>query len=235
MFNLYCEYFYSESEERRLEYDYCVTKNINSGIFDNIFLYVASGLIPSYLLDYESAGKVRLIYDRSLSESRDNDVFCDSPIKRTTFKDLFSLSDGFCRADDINVICNLDIWFDDSIKLLDGRLSPEIAIGLSRWYESDDHYMVAGLHMDGKAAPGSNDVWAWMGECRLKDADFCIGYTACDSKLMRSFLDHGYRVYNPAKSIRTWHRHKGRGPTPPMVDGPYWDVPLDHNTIEEVI
>ena len=235
MLNLYCEYFYSEDLERREEYHYCIDKNIRSGIFSNINYVVSSCKIPKFLIEAENSGVVKLHYDRSDLTIKDEIVYlhnCEN--KRATFKDLFCISDICTKKTDINIISNLDIWFDESIKLLENRLTAEMAVGLSRWYEPDDYYMVAGLHMDGKAAPGSNDVWAWVGECRLKNANFPLGYTACDSKLMRSFEDHGYRIFNPAKSIKTWHRHKGRGPTPPMVEGPYLDVPLDHNSIEDL-
>lgn len=232
--NLYFEYFYCEDEQRRSEFDFCIQSNINSKLFKNINAVVPCGKIPLYLLEAEKRNEITLHFDKSNILQLEDGIFVNSDQKRTTFQQIFDLSDISTQDKDINIVCNLDIWFDDSINLLQGRINQDIAIGLSRWYPEDDHYMVTGCHMDGKAAPGSNDVWAWVGKCKVKNGDFFLGYTACDCRIMKCFEEAGYRVYNPAKSIKTWHKHKGRGPTPPEVPGPYWKSPSDHHSIEDV-
>jgi hypothetical protein len=217
--NLFFEFFNSKSVARQEEFDFCIKSNINSNLFNNIYAITNSKNIPSYLMDAQIKNKLQIIYTDS---------------NRLQYQEVFELSNKLTKDNEINLICNTDIWFDETINLLKDKMSPEIAIGLSRWYTPDDYYMITGFHMDGKAAPESNDTWGWLGKCKVTNGTFPIGYYACDVRIMKCFEEAGYRVYNPAKSIKTWHKHVGRGQNPPTVPGPYWVGPKEHHTLEDL-
>lgn len=217
--NLFFEFFNSKNLIREEEYTYCINKNINSGLFNNVYAITNCKSLPLYLLKAKTENKIKIIETES---------------PRLSYDEVFRISDKLTSPTDINLMCNTDIWFDETIHLLKEKMTPEIAIGLSRWYPEDDYYMINGFHHGGKAAPGSNDTWGWVGKCKVTNGTFPIGYTACDCRIMKCFEEAGYRVYNPAKSIKTWHKHKHRGMPPPEVPGPYWDAPKEHHTIEEV-
>ena len=211
MRNLFVDYFPCKDNHRKSEYEFCLKKNSELDYFDNI--YLITNIEPPF-----SSPKFKTI-----------PCFRD----RTFYQDIFNLD--IFTDDSINMIANSDIYFDESISKVDNVLTNEVALGLSRTYPKDDFYIKVGFHHNGKASPGSNDVWIWRGKCKVKNGNFEVGYTACDCRIMQCFVEADYRVYNPAKSIQVWHKHTIRkGDGPPRVDGPYWHSPNDHHTIEDV-
>jgi len=214
MRHLYVDYFKCRDSNRQEEYDYCLRKNVQLGYFDRIFLV-------------SSVSKSEL-------PIQNNNIEIIMPVdNRTSFQFMFNLSNY--SKDDINYIANSDIFFDESIQKIDNVMTHEVALGISRTYLPEDSYLEKGFHINGKAAPGSNDVWVWKGRCKVENAHFNIGYYSCDCRIMQCFVEAGYRVYNPAASITIWHKHKQRkAGNPPNVPGPYWNSPEKHHTIEEV-
>ena len=213
MKNLFIEYIKTSDQHRQSEYDYCLKYNSRLDYFDNIFV------LTEYPLPVFSMKTIRIF------------PYGD----RTNYQHIFNMAEA-SKPDDLNFIANSDIFFDDTISLLDDVVTDEIAIGISRTYPEDDFYFVNGFHADGRAAPESNDVWCWRGKCKVKNGDFPIGYYACDGRIMKCFEEAGYRVYNPAKDVKVWHKHKYRsGGNPPKVPGPYWIGPVEHHTIEDIL
>lgn len=212
MKNLFVEYIKTDNQHRQSEYDFCLINNAKLKYFDNIFVITKEEL-PVF------SSKITKIYPFG---------------ERTKYQDIFNLEEA-SNPEDLNFIANSDIYFDYSILELDEKVTDEIAIGLSRWYPEDDHYFINGFHQNGRAAPESNDVWVWRGKSKVKNGDFPIGYYSCDLRIMQCFVEAGYRVYNPAKDVRVWHKHKFRGyGIPPNVPGPYWKGPDDHHCLEDV-
>lgn len=213
MKNLFVEYIKTNDLYRQSEYEYCLKRNIESNLFDNIYV-ITQYELP--VINYN-------VYILPLFGYR------------TNYQNIFDLPEA-SNSDDLNFISNSDIWFDETINLLTNKITNEIAIGLSRHYPEDDYYFINGFHHDGKAAPESNDVWCWKGKCRVQNAKFPVGYYACDGRIMQCFVEAGYRVYNPAKDVKIWHKHKYRsGHNPPTVPGPYWKGPVEHHSLEEVL
>jgi len=213
MKNLFVEYIKTNNEHRQSEFDFCLKHNIQSKLFDNIYVITGED-IPFF------SPRVFRIFPYG---------------DRTNYQNIFDMREASLE-NDINIIANSDIYFDDTIKLIDDKVTDEIALGLSRWYPSDDYYYVNGFHHNGKAAVESNDVWIWKGKCKVKNGDFPIGYYACDGRIMQCFIEAGYRVYNPAHDVKVWHKHKYRsGSNPPTVSGPYWKGPSDHHYLKDVV
>jgi hypothetical protein len=212
MKNLFVEYIKTPDNHRQDEYDFCLKNNARLDYFDNIYVITEHDL-PIFSM------KITKIYPYG---------------DRTNYQNIFNMKEASSPGD-LNFIANSDIYFDETISLLDSKITDEIAVGLSRWYPDDDSYMINGWHMDGKAAPESNDVWIWKGKSKVKNGDFPIGYYSCDLRIMQCFVEAGYRVYNPAKDVKVWHKHKYRsGGNPLNVPGPYWKGPEEHHNIEDV-
>ena len=215
MKNLFVEFLNTNNRERQKEYDDTLSINNQLNYFDNIYIIKDKNVVLPFQSD-----KFKIILQQ-------ND--------RTTYQFVFDLPEAQ-NDNDINILANSDIYFDNSINLINDKITEEIAIGLSRWYlPNDTAYLAAGHHMHGRAAPESNDVWIWKGKNKVQNGNFPIGYYSCDCRIMQCFVEAEYRVYNPAISIKTWHNHITR-PTsiPPNVEGPYWKGPENHHTIGDV-
>jgi hypothetical protein len=139
--------------------------------------------------------------------------------KRMTYQDLFDKINEQTCDDDINVIVNLDIYFDDSILELN-RITKNQFIALSRY----DIFADGTVHFDGPKQ-FSQDTWAWRGKVRISTANFYLGVYACDNRIAYEAQQAGYEVFNPSYSIKTYHLHLTVGRAPDFgivkVPGPY--------------
>ena len=92
---LLIEYFKSKNEERHKEYITCIENNINYGLFDKIYVFIESDDIFPY---------------------EDNDMTVINRIdKRPTYKYLFDYCNSNFEDDEVCVISNTDIYFDDTL------------------------------------------------------------------------------------------------------------------------
>ncbi len=102
----------------------------------------------------------------------------------------------------INVFCNSDIEFDETIKLAKNIKNDEF-YALTRYenniklHKFDDPYQ----------GQDSQDVWIWKDACKIKNANFTLGLPGCDNKIAYFAVVGGYKVKNPSLSIKTYHSH----------------------------
>lgn len=131
------------------------------------------------------------------------------PEGRPTFAELFRL----CKPGMLNVIANSDIFFEriahapkegEVWALSRYDVDPTGAAMLWNHRDSQDCWIVNG---------GPHDIEAHTAIAR-KDGDahdieipFTPGVAGCDNKLMHVLRMAGYKVTNPAKTIRTYHLH----------------------------
>jgi hypothetical protein len=119
---------------------------------------------------------------------------------RLKFSDFFE--DITKHGDDkgVNIICNSDIYFDDTILLTEQILENHV-YALNRWdwhpYNDPIHYNML----------GSSDVWVFRGIPRGIDGYFFLGNWGCDGRLGYEIVKAGYKLYNPSLSIKTVHFH----------------------------
>jgi len=116
---------------------------------------------------------------------------------RITFKQMFQLTKDY--PNDINIIANSDIYFDETI-LHTRWIKNKECFALSRW----DYY-------EGKAVlfnrKDSQDVWCFNGSVNLNIGDYNLGVPGCDNKLAFELISNGYSVLNPSKTIHAIHLH----------------------------
>ena len=121
----------------------------------------------------------------------------EKPVYRAMFDKLNQLS----GPDDINIICNSDIFFDDSILLTEQHLQHRHVYALSRWDYLNSHS--AQLFDRGD----SQDTWIWKGYLQNVIGNFTLGKRGCDNRIAWEFKDEGYYISNPSRSIKTYHVH----------------------------
>lgn len=120
--------------------------------------------------------------------------------ERLTFKQMFNLCAKY--KDDINIIANSDIYFDETIlwtRFMDDRQ----VYALSRWDYRGDRMAVLFNRKD------SQDAWVFNGipDQRLQ-ADYNLGVAGCDNRIAWELKNVGYNVLNPSKTIHAIHLHQ---------------------------
>lgn len=167
MITLIVSYYQDKSAERQKEIDECFERNIyNKHIDKMIVLSECEFPFKSDKIEVVSFG-------------------------RPNWNDFFSFT-----TDDINIICNSDIYFDDTLELAK-KMPVNAVYALSRW---DD-----GVLFD---RWDSQDAWIFKGKSRVKDAPFTLGIGGTDNKIAYLFILAKYKVMNPAKTIKAHHIHR---------------------------
>lgn len=119
---------------------------------------------------------------------------------KPTYTSFFNKINEISTDDDINVICNSDIFFDETIKLAE-NIKPNEMYALLRW-----EYQI------NKTAklferPDSQDTWIFRGKINNVYGDFTLGIRGCDNRIAHEFSKAGYSVLNPCRSIKSYHVH----------------------------
>lgn len=131
-------------------------------------------------------------------------------------------------SDDINVCLNSDCYFtSQALYALRGIKKREVFC-LSRWeIQSADDVGESAAQMKISGA-GSQDAWVFIGRFESgASLDFRLGSRGCDNRIAAVFLESGYKLINPAKSIRLMHYHiSGVRKWLPRVPGAYKHVPI---------
>lgn len=120
--------------------------------------------------------------------------------ERLKYSYYFNILNSITAPNDINIISNADIYFDDTVKLFE-KLDNDTFFALSRWDVASDG---SAKHYDRQ---DSQDVWAWRGKSRLIYNDFNIGVPGCDNRLAYEANKAGYKIKNPSMDIKTYHLH----------------------------
>jgi len=118
---------------------------------------------------------------------------------RPTFQQLLRLARILSAPDDINIIANSDIYFDDTLVRCLG-MKPNELYSLGRWDVSANGPVL----FDNDCA---QDAWFFRGPPRDFPCEFCMGHPGCDNRLSWEAKKAGYDVYNPARTIRGLHVH----------------------------
>lgn len=125
---------------------------------------------------------------------------------RPTYNDFFSLvckhiAKGDFSNEDIFVIANSDIYFDETL-LLANKIKQCEVYALTRY----DIKRGQARFFD---RPDSQDVWIFRGAIPpIVGADFHLGVGGCDNRIAYLLSKNGYTVSNPSLSIKTYHLHE---------------------------
>lgn len=132
----------------------------------------------------------------------------DDGIKRHQFAEFLLKINEESGPEDLNIIANSDIYFDDSLEYAKEMKEKE-CYALSRWdWEADG---IARLSVRGD----SQDAWMFRGKvpADLITAVAAVpnlgpGTPGCDNRFAFEISRAGYAVLNPSRLIRAIHLHQ---------------------------
>lgn len=180
MIRLFTTWYDEGLHERRLEYEQCLQVNMACPTLD-------------HLLILDESGKLKLPVSRAEVKVVSN---------RPTYADFFLCMNDIAAPDDISIIANTDITFDESIAALFWFDWPERTVfALSRWDVLANGRRQLFEHGD------SQDCWIFKGKVPERIGQFPVGVYDCDNKIAWELHQAGYRVVNPSLSLRTYHHH----------------------------
>lgn len=212
---LIIEYYTPKNEHRNNEYLFCIEKNIESKLFEEIHVFVEEGSeLPKNLTE-----NLKVHLD-----------------ERKTFQDLFD----FCNTNFPNEICiisNTDIIFDETINYINSNNIDGRFLCLTRWDVLPDGNMRFFENQSG-ISYFSQDSWIFKTPIPIDNADFFMGKPGCDNKLAYIADQAKMDVRNPSKGIITKHIHTSnyRTYTPGSTDtvpGPWMGIEATNNINRE--
>lgn len=199
---LFTEFFRSNRPKRTEEIIFCIKENIKNKYIQNVYLFIELGeKVPEEILNDE---KIIIITG-----------------KRPTYYDMIKMSKSIISDDELYIIANSDIIFDETLKYIYDLDMNNVFMGLTRHdYVTKEFF--------GRIS--SQDAWIFKkGLKAFKEANFKLGTYYCDSRIFRIYYDNGYKVLNPSKKIKIWHYHTDEYRNyKEYISGPYcYVVPAD--------
>lgn len=120
--------------------------------------------------------------------------------QRLTYAQLFEYANRHFPGVGV-IISNADIFFDETLALLEEEPLAGRMLCLSRWDETTDGTF---RHFDN---PASQDAWVFEPPVPQIAADFSLGKPGCDNRLAYEVERAGLLVLNPSRSVRARHLH----------------------------
>ena len=181
-------------------------------------------LLYNYYEDKNPARKKEIDFclQKNLENPHLNVIIIETPDK-PRYDFMFVKLNSLTGPDDVNIICNSDIFFDETILLAPQHLKHREVFALSRWdYISDQRIKLFDRR-------DSQDTWMWKGKMEGVISGFTLGRRGCDNRIAYEFKNAGYKVTNPSRSIKSYHVHNSNVRNyshHDVVTGPYIHVDI---------
>lgn len=174
---LFTSYWDTGNPIRQKELNDCLMNNVACSQIDHIYVYSESQTHPIH-------PKITWQYNG-----------------RPTYRDLINWANDLCTGDDVSIIANSDIYFNDTLNFVHQVNMTRTMIALSRWD------MVKGRPrlFDYEH---SQDTWIFKGKINIAGGEYYMGLPGCDNRIAFDANASGYRVVNTAKDIHTFHLHE---------------------------
>ena len=186
MINVFFPYYQCGDKDRQKEIDLCLGKNAENKLIKKLFVVIDDGCECPVESD-----NIEIIHIN----------------KRLTHKYWIELTQQYCQAG-VTVLCNSDIYFNDTLSVIEDVLSSEKSfIALSRWE-------LLGKSLSKHPNPHwSQDTWAMrVGEelspSFMHQLDFPMGVPRCDNKIAYLFATQGWKIFNPVDFLVSIHVHE---------------------------
>lgn len=180
MIHLWQNWFISNNELRQKEYLFCFDKNILNKYINKIHL---------------------LGFAEDLKHLNNSKIEKHAINNRAKYDSFFYLINKYSHNDHINVIANLDIYFDESIEKAKVILTEKRVLALTRWNVGKDK------NIDFYNREDSQDCWMFLGKTKKINGDFELGQMGCDNRIAHELIQSEYTVFNPSKTIKCYHLH----------------------------
>jgi hypothetical protein len=201
--------FYLDLDPARCgEFLECIRRNEANDCFDEIHVRMENSVDPSQIRSAHpslSASKIRLFPHG----------------QRLTYRDLFAHANRYLPGQ-IVVIANADMFFDHTLRRLEGYDLSAKLLCLSRWDVQSDGTLCFFDH------PCSQDAWIFQAPISEFFCDFRLGVLGCDNRLAWEAQRAGFEISNQGRSVRACHLHLSgvrRYKTSERLAGPTSPVP----------
>lgn len=188
---------YNETDQKRVaEYLFCLQKNSTN----------------------QRIEKIHVLYDDSKDDSSNqsiikqflhtNGIRYTTIHARATFQDFFSLANELYPDNHI-IIANADMYFNDTLNLLDTHDLSNQFIALTRWNIKQTGNLEIETSYNGKINTLSQDVWIFKTPIPtiLEAKNISLGTLDCDGGIAWAAENAGLIVSNPCLSIICQHLH----------------------------
>ncbi len=181
MIRLFTSYYNEKNPIRKQELITCLQKNVSNELIERIYVIIEADTVTPF---YDN----KIIYIRS---------------ERPTFKEFFKLVNLTATDNDYSIVANSDIYFDSTLQLL--QLKDNQCYALSR-HEINSKGVVSFVQVQG----WSQDSFFFKGKIKpIGFSDFYAGKAGSDNRIGHEIREAGYQIYNPAKTIISYHIHEG--------------------------
>lgn len=182
---LFTPYYTAKTPERQQELDECLQRNFECKHIKKIILLIDDSTVPPIVDD-----KIEVIYIE----------------KRPTYKQWLSLCDGYKNT--ITILCNSDIYFDDTLELIHDVFTVSNTFMCLTRYERIKNNIT--MYPEPK---WSQDTWAFCTDTHVDKSlinklDIPLGVPRCDNKLAYLATIYGFKVVNPVNFIVSTHVHE---------------------------
>jgi hypothetical protein len=120
--------------------------------------------------------------------------------RRLTYWQLFAYANLHLKGSRV-IVANADIFFDETLGLLEEAALSGKMLCFSRWDQATDGTLRL---FD---CPESQDAWMFEPPIPQIAAEFCLGKPGCDNRLAYEAECAGLVVLNPSRSVRARHLH----------------------------
>ncbi len=185
MINLYIQYFKHKNKLRENELNYCTKHNIKNPAIDKVYIFLEK---DENKQDWMNHSK----------------VVVTNFGKRMTFRNFVEYGNSVDN-NDIHIVTNLDMFFDnDILKLKENNIDNHL-VTLTRW--NIDVVIKKANFFNVNC---SQDTWIWKDKVDLSkfDLDYFLGKPGCDNAICGEFHEAGYKVINPALDFKSYHLHQ---------------------------
>lgn len=195
--NLFMEYYLTKNEFRQKEIDFVLITNLQQKNLDHLYIIVHNKAEEAKVNSLSSILRE--------SHTTPNIILISNP--RPTYGELFRIINQYAREDDINILANSDIAFDETIAAVK-RLRSNEAVALSR-YNLQEYTLPLRGELESETK-WTQDVWIIRGKAPgiLEKVDFTTGILRCDNRIAHILVEAGYKVFNPCHNICIYHAHK---------------------------
>jgi hypothetical protein len=197
--NLFINYY--DSSTRQEELDFCLKKNLANKLIKRI-----------------------VIFNESKRVFRQKKVIAINVETRPTYQEFFDLTKDY--PNDVNIITNTDIYFDETIKHAE-NVKENVCYALTRHEKRGDRLVpFEQAHNSSPKSGYSQDTWIFKGtvksghydtvlairtsDRRHDEIKFTMGVPGCDN-ILAFLLKQSYQVLNPGTTIRCIHNHANEG------------------------
>ena len=185
--------YHEINPSRAKDFSYCFRRNCDNPLFEKMVILYDTRKGESPL--------------RRLAQEIKHAVVMDID-DRPTFASFFSIANSEFPGKNI-LVCNSDIYYDDSLSLIEDSHLNGTLLALTRWTHETNGVPYCEFQCpDGTfKSTASADTWIFKAPLPPFQADFRLGVGNCDSRVAGEAVNAGLLVSNPCKSVKTFHVH----------------------------